>query len=143
MKKISWVGISLSLSLFAYQAFAEDAWLPVATATQGKYHLFMDTQTFKREGDVVNVRFRYVFDEKQVFPFVNKQYDSLERQYYLQCAQRLVVASGNYFLGKTLTYTVSGAGGGLLGSADPQAAIPDTMEDEALAQACSYKPGKQ
>ncbi|MHB9118240.1 MAG: surface-adhesin E family protein [Burkholderiales bacterium] len=147
MKTISGIGIALTLSLFALQTFAEDAWLPVATTTQGKYHVFMDTQTFKREGDVVNVRFRYVYDKKQIFPFVNKPYDSLERQYYLECAQRLVVASGNYYLGKTLTYTINGMGGsmggGLLGAAGPQAVIPKTMEDEALVQACGYKPGKR
>lgn len=143
MKLISWVGIALTLSLFAHQAFAEDVWLPVATTTQGKYRLFMDTQTFQREGDVVNARFRYVYDKKQIFPFVNKPYDSLERQYYLECAQRLIVANGKYFLGNTQTYSVSGTGGGLLGAAGPQAAIPNTMEDEAINQACDYKPGKQ
>ncbi len=138
--------VILALGLILQEAFADDRWLPVASK-QDKYHLFMDMQTFKREGDVVNVNFRYVYEGKKIFPFINKQYDVLERLYYFQCAQRLgVIANSNYFSGKALVHTISASAGGFMGSApsyEPRPITAEAEEDEAFSHACQYRPEKK
>ena len=146
MKIKPWLLLALALGAVAQAALAEDGWQPVAAA-QGKYRLFLDAQTFKREGEVVNARFRYAYAEKQVFPFLNKPYDSLERLYYFQCAERkVVVAVSNYYFGKALTHTINASAGAPFGGAsayEPQPVSAGTVEDEALAYACRYKPVKK
>ncbi|MBS4095593.1 MAG: hypothetical protein KGZ83_02005 [Sulfuricella sp.] len=147
MKK--WVSISL-LMLSAISSISQAAdpdWAQV-TSSQQKYQLFLNTKIFQREGDVVNATLRYAFGEPQIFPFLNVKYDRMERRFAFQCGERkMVPLESSYFLSGTKVHSVNLTGGNPFQSQEqalvPQKVSPQTLEDEALTQACNFKPSKE
>ena len=143
MQKYLWV-VALVLSTQAASA-EEGGWLALK-ATQGEYRLSMNTQSIKREAEVVNVTFRYVYPETQIFPFLNKKYDSTERLFYFQCAEhKMVAAQNDFFMGKALVHSISAAASNPLApnANQPQPVPPNTPEEEAFNYACKFVPGKK
>jgi len=117
-------------------------------ATQGKLKLYLNSKSFKREGEVVNVAFRYVYGDTQTFPFLNKKFDRLERLFYFQCGERkLVVAKSEYYLGNEQVHSINSSGGSSMGLGkqvyDPQPVPPNTEEEEAFNHACKFVPGEK
>ena len=146
MKKYLWA-VTAVLVLSVQPATAEEAGWQAAKATQGKYRLYLNTQSYKREGAVVNASVRYVYPETQVFPFLNKKFDSIERQFYFQCAERkVVVAQSDYMMGKERVHSIGAAGASALSMGkqvfEPQPVSANTAEEEAFNLACKYTPGK-
>lgn len=146
MKKYLWAATA-TLVLTIQPATAEEAGWLAANATQGKYRLYLNTQSYKREGAVVNALVRYVYPETQVFPFLNKKFDSIERQFYFQCAERkVVVAQSDYLMGKERVHSIGAASASVLSMGkqvfEPQPVSANTAEEEAFNLACKYTPGK-
>lgn len=146
MKKYLLAAVA-ALALSIHPVMAEEAGWLAAKATQGKYRLYLNTQSHKREGAVVNASVRYVYPETQVFPFINKKYSVMERLFYFQCAERkMVLAQSDYFMGKDKVHSISAAGVSPFNPSGqayaPQPVPPDTAEEEAFNLACKYTSGK-
>lgn len=130
-----------ALGMFSQCAMADEGWQKLATI-QGKYTLSLDAQSFKREGDVINVRLRYGYDEKKTLPFLARQYDKMDRLYYFQCRERMFVLAESSFLEKdVVVHSVKATANPFAGAkaTEPQPVTPDSMESEALAAACEYR----
>lgn len=138
----------MALLSLSSPAQADNAdWKPLATS-QEKYKLFLNAKTYKHEGDVVNVTMRYTFADPQVFPFINIKYDRMERSFAFQCAERKSVAlENNYYMGEKKVHNINLTGGNPFQSKEqvliPVTVSPNTLEDEALTQSCSYSAEKK
>lgn len=135
-----------SLSPSLAQADPSD-WTQLTTPQQ-KYRLFINTKLFQREGEVVNATLRYTYSDVQVFPFLNVKYDKMDRSFAFQCNERkMVVLENNYLLGENKVHSVSPSTGNPFQPKGaplvPQKVESNSLEDEALTQACAFVPPKK
>lgn len=124
------------------QANEGEKWEPVEV--EGKpYKVSIDSARFVRNGEAVDAWVRINYKEKKVIPFLNVEYDQLDRFYYFKCDGKKVVVAKSLFLkdGKVVQTFDATKAQPFMGTSpmQPQDVSAGSIEDEAFQIACKYK----